>query len=252
MNRFRHYLPSLVTFTSLACGVLALIMASEGDLWGGGTLILVGYVLDAIDGIVARKLGASTDFGIQLDSVVDVVVFGAATAVLVTQHLRQEGLRGWPVLLPTLAFVMAGAFRLARFNLYAPMGKQSETLGLTISTGGAFVTLAVLSDLGQASELIPAWAFLPLLLMVAALMASRVRLPEFNSMIRHRRASLGVLAACLLLMLFWQPTAVWFGATIVYLCIGLTRAAARGRRHEQSVAGVGRGPGLRAGDESRE
>jgi CDP-diacylglycerol--serine O-phosphatidyltransferase len=220
-------LPSVVTLASLTCGVLALVMAGEGELWYAGALILVGYLLDALDGILARRLGVASDFGIQLDSIVDIVVFGAAAAVLVTQHLRLEGLRGWPVWIPTLLFVMAGAFRLARFNLYAPMGKTPETLGLTISTGGAFITLAVMSDLGAASGLLPAWAFIPLLLFVAVLMASRIRFPEFTSMIRHRWASLGFLAAFLSLTLFLRPAMIWFGATAGYISFALARAVVR-------------------------
>ncbi len=250
MKRLRESLPSLVTFASLTCGVLALMMASEGDLWRAGTLILVGYVLDALDGILARRLGVASDFGIQLDSIVDIVTFGAATAVLVTQHLRQQDLRGGLVALPALAFVVAGAFRLARFNLYAPMGKTPETLGLTISTGGAFITLAVVSDLGQASGLLPAWAFLPLLLLVAALMASRIRFPEFNSMIRHRWASLGVLASSLILTLFLQPAVIWFGATTAYLCVGLARAVVRRGRHVPAMEGAIRRPELSGQRES--
>jgi CDP-diacylglycerol--serine O-phosphatidyltransferase len=207
--------------------MLALVLALEGELWYAGALILVGYLLDALDGILARRLGVSSDFGIQLDSIVDIVNFGAASAVLVTQHLRLGGLRGWPVWIPTLLFVMAGAFRLARFNLYAPMGKTAETLGLTISTGGAFVTLAVLSDLSSGPGLLPAWTFIPLLIFVAGLMASRIRFPEFNSMIRHRWASLGFLGACFLLTLFLRPVVIWFGVTTGYISFGLARAVVR-------------------------
>ncbi len=227
MSRVQSSLPSVVTFASLACGVLALVMASEGELRYAGALILVAYLLDALDGILARRLGVASDFGIQLDSIVDIVSFGAAPAVLVTQHLRLEGLRGWPVWIPTFLFVMAGAFRLARFNLYAPMGKTAETLGLTISTGGALITLAVMSDLGTASGLLPAWAFIPLLLFVAMLMASRIRFPEFTSMIRHRWASLGLLAAGLSLTLFLRPAVIWFGATAGYVSLSLARALVR-------------------------
>ena len=227
MGRVRRSLPSAVTLANLACGMLALVLAAEGELWYAGLLILIGYLLDALDGILARRLGVASDFGIQLDSIVDIVNFGAASAVLVTQHLRIEGLRGWPVWIPALLFVMAGAFRLARFNLYAPMGKTAETLGLTISTGGAFVTLAVLSDMSAHRGLFPPWAFILLLLLVAGLMASRIRFPEFNSMARNRWASLGFLGACFLLTLFLRPVVIWFGVTTGYISFGLARAVVR-------------------------
>jgi CDP-diacylglycerol--serine O-phosphatidyltransferase len=227
MLSVRRSLPSAVSLASLTCGMLSIVLAAEGELWYAGALILIGYLLDALDGILARKLGVASDFGIQLDSIADIVSFGAGSAVLVTQHLRLVGLRGWPVWIPALLFVMAGAFRLARFNLYAPKGKTAETLGLTISTGGAFVTLAVLTNLSADSTLFPAWAFIPLLIVVAGLMASRIRFPEFNHMIRHRWASVGFLSACFVLTLVLQPVVIWFGVTTGYISFGLARAVFR-------------------------
>jgi CDP-diacylglycerol---serine O-phosphatidyltransferase len=252
MSKLREAIPSLITFTGLSCGMLALMLTSEGNLWGAGTLILTAYALDALDGIAARHLGAASEFGIHLDSIVDVVSLGVAPAVLVTQHLRAQGLLGWLFVLPTLAFVIAGAFRLARFNLYAPLGKTNETLGLTISTAGAFVTLAVLSDLGQASGLLHAWLFLPLLLLVAVLMASRIHFPEFNSMIRHRRETAGTLAASLLLCLILQPAVIWFAGTCVYLCFGLARAIPRRRQLAPLRGGELQPKELREGREALE
>jgi phosphatidylserine synthase len=126
-----------------------------------------------------------------------------------------------------LIYVMAGAFRLARFNLSACEGKPPDTTGLTISTSGAFVTLAVMADLSTGSRLLPDWAFIPLLPLIAVLMASRLGFPEFNHMIRHRRASLGVLGGACVLSLFVPFVVVWFGATTVYISFALGRAVVR-------------------------
>lgn len=227
MNRARQSVPSAVTFASLACGMMAMMLAMEGELQSAGALILLSYVLDALDGILARKLGAASALGIQLDSIVDMVALGVAPAILVTQHLRSTALDGWPVRIPVLLYVMAGAFRLARFNLGACKGKTPDTCGLTISTGGAFVTLAVLAELSTGSRLLAGWAFIPLLLLVAVLMASRIGFPEFTHMIRHRRESLGVLGGACLLSLFLPPAVVWFGGTSVYISFGLARAVVR-------------------------
>ena len=112
MSRIRELVPSAVTLASLACGMMAMTLAMEDELRAAGLLILVSYVLDALDGILARKLGVASAFGIQLDSIVDIVTFGAAPAILVTRHLRSGGLVGWPAWIPMLVYVMAGAFRL--------------------------------------------------------------------------------------------------------------------------------------------
>src|SRR3989304_1967401 len=119
MANIRRSLPSLISFTTLSCGVTSAALSIEGRLAPAGALILAGYLLDAVDGEVARRLKHTSEFGIQLDSLVDIVHFGGATAILLSQHLRAEGLGGWPAWVLALTFMIAGAYRLARVNLTA-------------------------------------------------------------------------------------------------------------------------------------
>ena len=151
MRRFppKYLVPNAVTFAHLACGVISiLIISTGGNLKTAGIFILAAYILDMVDGSIARKIDASSEFGLQMDSLADMVGLGVAPAALVFAHLQGKGLSMawvWPIV---ILLPLSGAFRLARFNLL-PMktSASKDSVGLTISTGGAVVAMAVLSDL---------------------------------------------------------------------------------------------------------
>ena len=223
----RRRIPSLVTFTSLLCGMTAIGLAIEGQLGIAGALLLAGYLLDAVDGELARRIGAMSEFGLQLDSIVDIVIFGAGGAVLVTQHVRGTPVGGIPIWIMATIYVVAGAYRLARYNLMAGKSKPSETYGLTISTSGAFVTLSVLADRSHAGPHAPPWAFLIVLAIASGLMVSRVRFPELRTVLRNWRVSAIALGVAGAVAIWLHPQVVWWGVTTGYISFGLVRALIR-------------------------
>ncbi|TET35438.1 MAG: hypothetical protein E3J69_05115 [Anaerolineales bacterium] len=227
MNALRQYVPNLITFTTLACGMSSIALAIEGHLNLAGVLILAGYLLDAIDGGVARQLDVSSAFGTQLDSLVDIIIFGGAGSVLVWQHLSETSLIRWPYWISGVFFVLACAYRLARFNLYTDDTKQMESLGLTASTSGAFIALAVLADRAFEHHLFPDWTFPLLLVIIALLMVSRIRFPELHVILRRRRMSLAILSTSLIAAYWLTPQLVWFGLTTGYISFGVLRAGFR-------------------------
>lgn len=233
-SKYRYLLPNGVTFLSMACGISGILAAATGALSVAGLLILTSYVLDLLDGELARRLDASSNFGLQLDSLVDMVSLGCAPAVLAFFHLQrslQDSNQMVTVLLwtTTILYVLAGAFRLARFNLLPTKEGQTESVGLTISTGGATLTLAVLSDLANAAERVPDLTFLPLMLLLALLMASRIRHPSIVWVFSHRWANLLYMLyfAVTLLLLRLPFVNVWFLFNGGYLGITLVRASIR-------------------------
>jgi CDP-diacylglycerol--serine O-phosphatidyltransferase len=227
MTAIRHSLPSLVSFTTLACGVTSVALSIEGRLAPAGALILLGYLLDAVDGEIARRLDRTSEFGVQLDSLVDVVHFGGATAVLLAQHLRPGSWGGWPAWILALIFMIASCFRLARFNLSAAEHTKHTTTGLTISTGGAYLTLAVLADLAFQGALFSDVFFGLLVLAISALMASRIPFPELQALLRYRWAGVATMAAGALAALWLTPQFVWWGLTTTYIAVGVLKAGAR-------------------------
>lgn len=228
----RKIIPSLITFTSLSCAFSAILLAVDHNLTFAGALILVGYVADALDGAIARRMGVASDFGLQLDSIVDVVNFGVAPAVLMLRHLRGFPLN--PILMWSggQLFLLGGAFRLARFNLLPRKELRSESIGLTISTAGAILTLSVLCDQVYDHWLLPEVAFPLLAAVLSLLMVSRIRFPPLATLFSNRWLAVGALSAGAILAVLLTPQFIGLCMTGGYVSFGLTRAGWRLIRRE--------------------
>ncbi len=220
----RKMLPNLVTFSGLICAFSAVLLVTHDQFTIASICILAGYLLDAVDGAVARKLGVASDFGLQLDSLVDIVTFGVAPALLIYRYLLF--LEGHQVVMwiVCVGYVIGGVFRLARFNLLPAKGSHSDNVGLTISTSGAVLALSVLSNQHYDHHLFPVYVFPLLVVGLSLLMVSRVRYPSLGKILRRRWLSLTGLGVALLLAVFLSPQVVWLGVTGVYISFGLTRA----------------------------
>jgi len=227
MDTLRKSLPSIITSISLCLGMASIALSLEGYLGIAATLIMASYLLDLVDGALARRLGVCSEFGVQLDSLVDIISFGAGSTVLVWSHLRQGGLESWLMWPLGILFVLAGALRLARFNLAASDSKPMESLGLTISTSGAYITLAVLADRAFERGLLPDASFLVLMPILTFLMVSRIRFPELKAIFGRRRMSLALLSTSVIVAIWLTPQVVWWGLTTGYISFSLLRAGYR-------------------------
>lgn len=178
-QRLRVMMPSLFTATNMVCGFSAVLLAFREHYRLAAGLIAVGIVMDICDGFVARRVGATSPFGVQLDSMADLVSFGMAPAVLV----HTWALREWPILSWVFAFFWLGcaAFRLARFNVTVdPLADKRYFIGLP-SPGAALVPIATVFAL-QAAHFGPK-LLLPMAVSVvpAVLMITSVRFRSFRS-----------------------------------------------------------------------
>lgn len=219
-------IPQLFTFGTLIAGMAAIILAIEGNLMWAGSAILIGVLTDMFDGKIARATKTGSEFGLQLDSLADTVCFGVGAPTFMYQYLRLQGLPSWVSLLAVLPVPLAGAFRLARFNLLpAKTGKENNTMGLTITSAGNILALAGLSGLHYALD---SFSFkllataLPLLL--AVLMASRIRFPTFGSITRRKKTTVVVLSVGTLLSIPFSPQLVTLTIMLSYVGFGVARA----------------------------
>jgi CDP-diacylglycerol--serine O-phosphatidyltransferase len=115
MRITRAVVPSLFTILNIFCGFRSIIHTSQGDFVLAGWFIILAAVFDSLDGVMARITKSSSDFGVELDSLSDVVSFGAAPSFLVyTIHLHSLG--GAGMLISAMPMIF-GALRLARFNV---------------------------------------------------------------------------------------------------------------------------------------
>ena len=144
-NHVKFALPSIVTFGNLLCGFLAVANVIKGTpegLISAAWWIIIAAILDALDGKVARLTGTSSEFGIELDSIADVVSFGLAPAALVYRYaFIGEGQTGLAL---GFLFLAAGAFRLARFNVSATTGSKTHFTGMPIPSAAGILAAFVL------------------------------------------------------------------------------------------------------------
>ncbi|MFP4056587.1 MAG: CDP-diacylglycerol--serine O-phosphatidyltransferase [Candidatus Brocadiia bacterium] len=177
-------LPSLLTLANLACGFQALSFAAQGQLTLAAWMVVVAMVFDGLDGKVARLTGVSSHFGAELDSLADVVSFGAAPAFLVSALAAQAGPEHPRLVwLSCMVFAVCAALRLARFNVEHRPGEEDHQHfhGLpTPAAAGQVVSLIILHgylveahEVAFVQRLVPAATFF-----TGVLMVSRVRYPH--------------------------------------------------------------------------
>ncbi|QJB58005.1 CDP-diacylglycerol--serine O-phosphatidyltransferase [Pseudodesulfovibrio sp. zrk46] len=135
-----YLLPNLLTTASLFIGFLGLTWAIKGDYASCALCILASCVFDGLDGKVARMTGTTSEFGVQLDSLADLVAFGVVPATM-TYLWMLDGF-GRLGLMAAFLFIACGALRLARFNVQAATSSKKHFVGLPIP--GAACTLATL------------------------------------------------------------------------------------------------------------
>jgi len=122
--------PGAFTAGNLLCGFLALVACIHGNSIQACWLVVLAAFLDGLDGFVAKVAKGATRFGIEFDSLADVVSFGVAPAVIV-HTLRLPFLGPWNWLLGAV-FLLSAAFRLARFNITATREEKNVFLGLPV------------------------------------------------------------------------------------------------------------------------
>src|SRR5213080_1359145 len=135
-------LPSLLTTGNLFCGFFALLLTVEGRFSDAALAIFVAMIMDMLDGRVARLMKATSQFGVEFDSLADVVSFCVAPAfMLYTLALARLGRAAW---LGTFLFVICGALRLARFNVHSGVSDRRYFVGLPTPAAAGIVASVVL------------------------------------------------------------------------------------------------------------
>jgi CDP-diacylglycerol--serine O-phosphatidyltransferase len=138
---FRKIVPNMVTSGNLICGVLSLMMAMDAHFTWAAWLVFFAVIFDGLDGKVARVLGGGSQFGLEFDSLADLVSFGVAPAILMYRMLL-KGFLGPVGAAASCFFALCVALRLARFNVVHIPGPFQ---GLPCPAGGLFVASFVLA-----------------------------------------------------------------------------------------------------------
>jgi CDP-diacylglycerol---serine O-phosphatidyltransferase len=231
-----YILPNLFTLSCVLCGFVSLSLSTadgEGtDLYLAALAICFGFFFDTFDGRVARLTKTQTDLGRDLDSLADVITFGAAPALLVYRWgLTNFGRVG--VLVSGL-FVCAGALRLARFNVLSrreeaggQKGPGKYILGLSIPTAASvLVFMVIVSHNSGQYRLISESTTAVIVLVLSALMVSKVRFRSFKDL-RLTGKTVGVTlllagASAAIVFAGFKKAFIFLFLVLFYIALGLT------------------------------
>jgi CDP-diacylglycerol---serine O-phosphatidyltransferase len=210
-------LPSLFTLANLFCGYACVVYAMRGEFETAAPLIGIAVVLDMLDGRIARMTGTASEFGVQFDSMADIVSFGMAPAILAFGWgLSSLGRLGWTA---AFLFVAAAALRLARFNVQTGSIDKRYFIGMPSPAAAGIVAATVYAYPAGFSELHFAAPLVLLVVVPAALMVSTIRFRSFKSLDTSTRHPfrLLILFALFIAALVTRPQEVLVLVSYTYL-----------------------------------
>jgi CDP-diacylglycerol--serine O-phosphatidyltransferase len=195
----------MFTIGNLFCGYACIVYAMRGEFATAAPFIGFAMVLDMLDGRIARMTGTASDFGIELDSLADVVSFGMAPAILsFAWGLQPLGRLGWAV---GFLFVAAAALRLARFNIQAGSQDKRYFVGMPSPAAAAVPAATVFAYPWGFQTFTESLAVIPMVIVPALLMVSTIRFRSFKTFDLQARRSYSVLliVAVIIALLAAQP-----------------------------------------------
>jgi CDP-diacylglycerol--serine O-phosphatidyltransferase len=255
-RRFRrgiYVLPTLFTTGNLLCGFYSLVLAGRGQHELAALLIVVAAVLDGLDGRIARMTGTTSEFGLEFDSLSDVVSFGIAPAFLAYEWaLAPFREVGWLV---AFLYVVCAAMRLARFNIQKAVADKRYFAGLPSPMAAAFLACAAHAFPEPPATRPASVALACGVTAIATLMVSRLRYRSFKDLdLRDRRSYTLVLPmAVALVLVVTHPKPVLLALTGGYVLSGpagyswalARRRLGRVRAREPRLVTEADGPSLR-------
>ncbi|MGK5113097.1 MULTISPECIES: CDP-diacylglycerol--serine O-phosphatidyltransferase [unclassified Geodermatophilus] len=211
-------LPSMFTLANMLCGFAAILVSIRGQYTLAAVLVGLSVVFDITDGAVARLVGAVTPFGLQFDSLADLVSFGLAPALLAFT-LFSEGRDEWDPLGWVVCFlwVACAAIRLARFNTTIdPTADKRYFTGMP-SPGAAGVVLASVFAFGDQMQGRDRLWVLLIVAVPALLMVSRIRFRSFRSLVSPKSGRpYGLVLAALAIVVGFALAPVVTGCVLAY------------------------------------
>ena len=222
LRRGVFLLPATITSIGLLSGFYSMVSAVTGHFEVAAVMIIIAFFCDGLDGRVARASRTSSQFGVEYDSLSDVVAFGVAPAMLAfSWALKPIGSLGIAV---AGLYVLCGALRLARFNVQTATADKRRFVGLAIPGAALMIATTALaySYFEFESPRMLCTLMAPFTLVLAGLMISRVPYPSFKAMKLEKRAQVELVVTMMLIaaMLFAMPQLTAFALSAAYVLSG--------------------------------
>jgi CDP-diacylglycerol--serine O-phosphatidyltransferase len=226
MRRAVVLLPNGFTLANLFFGIFAIVKAARGEYIDAGWCVILGGVMDALDGRVARATRTGSQFGVELDSLVDAISFGVAPAFIMYFAVLNRDSWAWLV---CFAYIACAVMRLARFNV--EQGGRAKTHFHGLPSPAAGMTLATYYWFTQTSwyHYVDGWPWhtvLPgVMLTLSFLMISHVLYPAMPRVsLRNISGIIGtVLLVAAIIAVFYDPLRYAFPILVAYVAFGLLR-----------------------------
>ena len=200
LRRGVYLLPSLMTLGNLFCGYACIVYAMRGEYVTAAPFIGIAMILDMLDGRIARMTGTSSQFGLEFDSLADVISFGMAPAILTfSWGLTSVGRWGWAA---GFIYVTAAAMRLARFNVQTGTGDKKYFVGMPSPAAASVPAATIYAYPAGFQHPVGAVPALALVLVPAFLMVSTIRFRSFKNLDLQARRPYTVLIGIALFFAF--------------------------------------------------
>jgi CDP-diacylglycerol--serine O-phosphatidyltransferase len=221
MRRGIFLLPNLFTSMNLFCGFYAVIAAIDEKFIPSAVAVIIAGIFDNLDGKIARATRTTSKFGVEYDSLADLISFGLAPGLMMyLWALRPLGRIGW---LAAFLFMACGALRLARFNTQAGSSSSEYFVGLPIpaAAGMNAVTVLIYHKLGLTPQSNPV-LILIMLYTLSFLMVSTIKYSSFKKPELFRKMKFNVLVSVMLIFIFIaaQPSIALFLFGVAYVGSG--------------------------------
>jgi len=216
-----YLLPNLITAGGIFAGFYVIISTTDGNYKTAAWFILVAAIFDGLDGKVARLTGTASKFGVELDSLADVISFGVAPGVLLYDWaLRPFGKLGW---LAAFLYVICGALRLARFNVQVSTVESKRFIGMPIPAAACIVSTCVLLfyELGGTGT-VKMVSMVVLVFLLAFLMVSNIKYLSLKDPELFKRQPFIILVVAIisLIVIVAKPEIMLFLIGMTYLISG--------------------------------
>jgi CDP-diacylglycerol--serine O-phosphatidyltransferase len=221
MHRGIYILPNIFTSLNLFFGFYAIIAAINRQFVAAAVAIIIGVLFDIMDGKIARATNTTSKFGIEYDSLADLISFGLAPGLMIyLWSLKPLGRIGW---LAAFLFMACGALRLARFNSQVGIISSDYFVGLPIPAGAGMVATAVLfcHKTGVDGKINPILILIALYAL-SFLMVSTIKYNSFKKPELFKKMNFNVLVAIILILIFIaaQPSVALFFLALAYVVSG--------------------------------
>lgn len=214
-----YIVPNLFTAASAFLGISSIIYAINGKIEFACWLVIISMILDGLDGRVARITNTASKFGVEFDSLCDLVAFGCAPSILLYLAIGHN--YGRFGLVVSCLFVVFGAIRLARFNIITSNESSNFFVGLPIPSAAIFVVTMLILEKRYSVFATHSFMLLVFAFIVGILMVSNIRYPNFKRILWNLFKM--ILLIVLLSVLFIYPIEGIFIGISLYILFGIVR-----------------------------